>query len=166
MDSIVQLIADSLTGILPPYVIVAIISMIPVLELRGSILVALPILHTKVLLTYIVAVIANMIPIPFIILFIDKIFDFLKRFKTSGRLVRKLEEKTLAKSDQINKYGIWGLFLFVAIPLPGTGAWTGALLSVLLGIKPKKALAAIFAGVATAGIIMSVLGYGLGMFTA
>ncbi len=161
MDSIVQLIADSLTGILPPYVIVAIISMIPVLELRGSILVALPILHTKVLLTYIVAVIANMIPIPFIILFIDKIFDFLKRFKTSGRLVRKLEEKTLAKSDQINKYGIWGLFLFVAIPLPGTGAWTGALLSVLLGIKPKKALAAIFAGVATAGIIMSVLGYGL-----
>ena len=166
MDSIVQLIADSLTGILPPYVIVAIISMIPVLELRGSILVALPILHTKVLLTYIVAVIANMIPIPFIILFIDKIFDFLKRFKTSGRLVRKLEEKTLAKSDQINKYGLWGLFLFVAIPLPGTGAWTGALLSVLLGIKPKKALAAIFAGVATAGIIMSVLGYGLGMFTA
>lgn len=166
MDSLVKVIADSLTGILPPYAIVAIISMIPVLELRGSILVALPILHTKVLLTYIVAVIANMVPIPFIIFFIDKIFEFLKKFKTTGKLVGKLEEKTLAKSDQINKYGIWGLYLFVAIPLPGTGAWTGALLSVLLGIKPRKALAAIFAGVATAGIIMTVLGYGIGMFTA
>ena len=157
MDSIVQLIADSLTGILPPYVIVAIISMIPVLELRGSILVALPILHTKVLLTYIVAVIANMIPIPFIILFIDKIFDFLKRFKTSGRLVRKLEEKTLAKSDQINKYGIWGLFLFVAIPLPGTGAWTGALVAALMGLRIKFALPAIGAGVAAAGVIVTLV---------
>lgn len=166
MDSFVEIIANSLMGICPPYVIVAIISMIPVLELRGSILVALPILHTQVLLTYIVAVIANMIPIPFIIFFIEKIFAFLKSFKHIGKLIIKLEEKTLAKSDQINKYGIWGLYLFVAIPLPGTGAWTGALLSVLLGIKPKKALPAIFAGVATAGIIMSIVGYGLGMFTA
>ena len=161
MDSIVQLIADSLTGILPPYVIVAIISMIPVLELRGSILVALPILHTKVLLTYIVAVIANMIPIPFIILFIDKIFDFLKRFKTSGRLVRKLEEKTLAKSDQINKYGIWGLFLFVAIPLPGTGAWTGTLAASLLDMDFKSSVAAVMCGVLLAGIIMGAAGAGL-----
>lgn len=166
MDSLVQLIADALTGICPSYVIVAIISMIPVLELRGSILVALPILHTSVPLTYVVAVIANMIPIPFIMLFIKKIFEFLKRFKTSGKLVLKLEEKTLSKREQIDKYGLWGLYLFVAIPLPGTGAWTGALLSVLLGMNPKKAFPAIFAGVATAGIIMSVLGYGVGMFTA
>lgn len=166
MDSLVQIIADALTGICPPYVIVAVISMIPVLELRGSILVALPILHTKVLWTYVVAVLANMLPIPFIMLFIGKIFEFLKKFKTAGKLVRKLEKKTLEKSDQIQKYGVWGLYLFVAIPLPGTGAWTGALLSVLLGLKPKKAFPAIFLGVATAGIIMSVLGYGVGMFTA
>lgn len=165
MDSWVQIIADALTGICPPYAIVAIISMIPVLELRGSILVALPILHTSVLPTYITAVAANMIPIPFIMLFIEKIFEFLKRFKTSGKIVTKFEAKTLSKREQIDKYGLWGLYLFVAIPLPGTGAWTGALLSVLLGIKPKKALPAIFAGVATAGIIMTVLGYGAGLLT-
>lgn len=166
MDSLVQQIASALTGVCPPYVIVAIISMIPILELRGSILVALPILHTKVLWTYVVAVIANMIPIPFIIFFIEKIFTFLKRYKYTGKLVTRLEEKTLSKSEQIHKYGLWGLYFFVAIPLPGTGAWTGALLSVLLGLKPKEALPVIFAGVATAGIIMSILGYGLGTFTA
>lgn len=166
MDSMVQVIADALTGICPPYVIVAIISMIPLLELRGGILVALPILHTSLLPTYVTAVVANMIPIPFIMLFIGKIFDFLRKFKISGKIVNNLEEKTLSKREQIDKYGLWGLYLFVAIPLPGTGAWTGALLSVLLGIKPKKAFPAIFAGVATAGIIMTILGYGLGTFTA
>lgn len=166
MDSMVKVIADALTGICPPYVIVAIISMIPLLELRGGILVALPILHTSLLPTYVTAVVANMIPIPFIMLFIGKIFDFLRKFKISGKIVNNLEEKTLSKREQIDKYGLWGLYLFVAIPLPGTGAWTGALLSVLLGIKPKKAFPAIFAGVATAGIIMTILGYGLGTFTA
>ena len=162
MEQVVQAIAAALTGICPPYVIVFLISMIPILELRGAILVALPILQTKVWLTYIVAVLGNMLPIPFILIFILRIFEFLKRFKYSAKVVNWLESKALSKSDQIHKYGKWGLFIFVAIPLPGTGAWTGSLLAALLGFKPKEALPYIFAGVCTAGIIMSIVGYGLG----
>lgn len=165
MESAVQSISDALTGICPPYVIVFIISMIPILELRGSILVALPILHTKVMPTYITAVIGNMLPIPFILLFIEKIFELMKRFRHTGRIVEWVQNKAMSKSDQIQKYGKWGLFLFVAIPLPGTGAWTGALISVLLGFRLRESLPVIFAGVVTAGLIMTILSYGLGMFT-
>ncbi len=139
--------------------IVLIISMIPVLELRGSLLAA-GFLEMEFLSTFIVAVIGNMLPIPFILLFINKIFEWLKKTKLKNA-VEKLENRALSKSDQIKRYGKFGLFLFVAIPLPGTGAWTGALAATLLRMKPKDSILPIFLGVIAAGLIMSLISFGI-----
>ena len=98
-----------------------------------------------------------MLPIPFILLFIRKIFNILKRFKKIGSVIIKLEEKSLSKADNVRKYKLWGLFLFVAIPLPGTGGWTGALLASLLHLDKKKSFGVIALGVFIAGLIMTVL---------
>lgn len=160
MDSIVQYIVDAFSGTLPSELIVFIVSMIPVLELRGSILAA-GFMDVAFLPTYIAAVIGNMVPIPFILLFITKILDWMKGTKSLGKLAVKLEEKALSKREQIDKYGAFGLFLFVAIPLPGTGAWTGSLLAVLLNMKPRKAFWPILFGVMTAGLVMSLLSFGI-----
>lgn len=159
MEKIVEMIVDTFGGSVSKEIIVFVVSMIPVLELRGSILAA-GFLKMEFLSTFIIAVIGNMLPIPFILVFIDKIFGFLKktRFKNA---VEKLENRALSKSDQIRKYGKFGLYIFVAIPLPGTGAWTGALAASLLRIKPKNAILPIFLGVVTAGLIMSLLSFGI-----
>lgn len=161
MDSIAITIKDALVAWgIPHQLITSLISMIPLLELRGSILVA-GLLKLPLIQTYLSAVIGNMIPIPFILLFIEKIFKLLKQSKHFSKLPIWLEKKALKKADQINKYGYWGLFLFVAIPLPGTGAWTGSLLAVLLGMKRGKSLFFIFLGVMGAGLIMSLVSYGV-----
>ncbi len=159
MEGIVQAIVDTFSGKISKEIIVFVISMIPILELRGSLLAA-GFLKMSFASTYIIAVIGNMIPIPFILLFIEKIFNWLKKTKLK-RMVEKLEEKALSKSDQIRKYGKFGLFLFVAIPLPGTGAWTGALAATLLRMKPKESIFPIFMGVVTAGLIMSLISFGI-----
>ena len=101
-----------------------------------------------------------MLPIPFILIFIDKIFELLKKTALKNAVI-KLENRALAKSDIIKKYGKLGLFLFVAIPLPGTGAWTGSLAAVLMRMKPRDAILPIFLGVLTAGLIMSLLSFGI-----
>lgn len=160
LDSLVQSIVGAFTGKLPKELIVFIISMIPILELRGSLLAA-GFLKMEFLSTYVIAVIGNMLPIPFILLFINKIFDWLRKTKTFRPLVEKLENKAMSKSDQIKKYGTLGLFLFVAIPLPGTGAWTGSLIASLLRMKLRNSLPPIFLGVLTAGLIMSLLSFGI-----
>ncbi len=145
---------------IPHQLITAIISMIPLIELRGSILVG-GTLNLPFVQTFIASVIGNMIPIPFILLFIEKIFDWMKKTKHLSKLANGIEKKAMSKSEQIEKYGYLGLFLFVAIPLPGTGAWTGSLLAVLFRLNRKKSLGMIFLGVLTAGLIMSILSYGL-----
>ncbi|MDO4618309.1 MAG: small multi-drug export protein [Clostridia bacterium] len=159
MQAIVKSITGALGGTVPGELIVALVSMIPILELRGSLLAA-GALKMKFLSTFIAAVIGNMLPIPFILLFIDKIFAWLKktRFKNT---VEKLENKALSKSAQIEKYGKWGLLLFVGIPLPGTGAWTGALIASLLRMKKRDSLLFIFLGVLLAGLIMSLVAFGI-----
>ena len=159
MDQVVEMIVENFGGKVSKELIVFVISMIPILELRGSILAA-GFLNMEFLSTFIVAVIGNMLPIPFILLFIDKIFDWLKKTKLKN-MVEKLERRALSKSGQIQKYGKVGLFLFVAIPLPGTGAWTGALAASLLRMKPKESIFPIFMGVVTAGLIMSLLAFGI-----
>lgn len=159
-DGIVQGIVGALLGKIPGWLIVALVSMIPILELRGSLLAA-GILEMDFVPTFIAAVIGNMIPIPFILLFIEKIFDWMKKREKLGKIARKLEEKAISKSDDIKKYGKFGLYLFVAIPLPGTGAWTGSLAAVLLGMKPREAFLPIFLGVVTAGLIVSAISFGL-----
>ena len=158
-ESIALSIAEFFQGKIAKEFIVFIISMIPILELRGSLIVA-GFLKMEFLATYVIAVLGNMLPIPFILLFVDKIFNLLKKTKAK-KLVIKMENKALSKSDQIKKYGKLGLFLFVAIPLPGTGAWTGSLIAVLLRMKMKDSLPWIFLGVLTAGLIMSLLSFGI-----
>ena len=161
MNNIAIAIKDALLAWgIPHQMITALISMIPLIELRGSILVA-GILKLPFIQTYLAAVIGNMIPIPIILFFIEKIFAWMKKIKYISKFPVWIENKALKKADQINKYGYWGLFLFVAIPLPGTGAWTGSLLAVLLGLKRGKSLFFILLGVMSAGLVMSLLGYGI-----
>ena len=160
MESIVHSIVDALSGKISKEFIVFLISMIPLLELRGSILAA-GFLKMDFVPTYIAAVLGNMLPIPFILLFIEKIFAWMKTTKYFHKFPDWCEKKAMSKSAQIEKYGYFGLFLFVAIPLPGTGAWTGSLLSVLFGMKGKKSFLFIFLGVLTAGLVMSLLAFGI-----
>lgn len=136
------------------------VSMVPIIELRG----ALPIATGMDVEWYIalpVAIIGNIIPVPFIIIFIKKIFAWMsKREGFLARVVVKMENKAYSKKDTIEKYGPWGLWIFVAIPLPGTGAWTGALIAAMMGISLKKSFIPIAAGVITAGIVIAFVSYG------
>ncbi|MBR6564648.1 MAG: small multi-drug export protein [Clostridia bacterium] len=134
--------------------------MVPIIELRG----ALPMATGAGLdwrIAIVVAIIGNLIPVPFIIMFIRKIFAWMRKQNNYfGKVVEKLENKAFSKRDTIDKYGPWGLWLFVAIPLPGTGAWTGALIAAMLDIPLKKSFPAIATGVITAGIIVAFVSYG------
>lgn len=162
MDALATSLVDMMQGHgISPHIITFLISMIPLLELRGSILVAGSILRLPFIQSYIVAVLGNMLPIPFILLFIKQIFALMKKSKHLHKFPDWIEKKAMSKSAQIEKYGYLGLFLFVAIPLPGTGAWTGSLLAVLFGLKPKKSFFFILLGVMTAGLVMSVLSLGI-----
>ena len=134
------------------------ISMLPIVELRGGIIYAAA-RGVPFVTAFIICFLGNILPIPFILVFIRKIFSFLERFKYTKNIVKKLENRASAKSDKIRTYQLLGLFLFVAIPLPGTGAWTGALIAAFLDMQIKKSFSAIAAGVLCAGIIMSVLSY-------
>lgn len=136
------------------------VSMVPIIELRG----ALPMATGAGLdwrIAIVVAIIGNLVPVPFIIMFIRKIFAWMRKQNNFfGKVVEKLENKAFSKRDTIDKYGPWGLWLFVAIPLPGTGAWTGALIAAMLDIPLKKSFPAIATGVITAGIIVAFVSYG------
>ncbi|MBE6791628.1 MAG: small multi-drug export protein [Clostridia bacterium] len=138
-----------------------IVSLFPVLECRGGMIIALA-AGVEFLKAFVICYIGNMLPIPFILLFIKKIFAFMKKHGILTKIVLKLEGKTEKHKEKIDKYGHWALFTFVAIPLPGTGGWTGALIAALFNISFKKALPVIALGVLTANIIMSVVTYGAG----
>ncbi len=141
-------------------VITFLVSMVPIIELRGGVPIATG-MGVEWYIALPVAIIGNIIPAPFIIIFIKKIFSWMSSKEGFlARIVIKMEEKAFAKKDTIDKYGPWGLWLFVAIPLPGTGAWTGALIAAMMGISLKKAFPAIATGVVTAGIVMSFISYG------
>ena len=158
-NTLIHGIIDALSGSVSKEVIVFLISMIPILELRGALLVAGPILGVKVSTAIPLCIIGNIIPVPFILFLITPVFKWMKGTKTFKPLVDKLENKAMSKKDQIEKYEFWGLVLFVGIPLPGTGAWTGALVASLLGIDWKKAFGAIVVGVCMASVIMYILSY-------
>ncbi len=145
---------------IPEELIIFIISLFPVLELRGG-MIAASILGLDLIPSFIICYIANMIPIPFILLFIRKIFQFLRDKPFFGKVIEKLEIRSMRKSDTIQKYGKWGLLLFVAIPLPGTGGWTGALVAALLDMRIRTSTMVIAVGVFIAGVIMSVVSYGI-----
>ena len=150
---------NNLGDVLRPEVIVFIVSLLPILELRGGILVGF-LLGMDLLPSFIIAFIGNIIPVPFILMFIKFIFKKLKKTRMKG-FIEKIENKAMSKSNQIQKYAYLGLLLFVGIPLPGTGAWTGSLIAALLEMDNKKSFGIIVLGVIMAGIIISILSYGL-----
>ena len=148
--------------VLTKYILTFFMSMVPVIELRGAVPFGVG-MDLPLLPVLIVSVVGNMLPVPFIALFIRRIYGFLRRrSQRLDALVSKIEDRAHKKARRIKKYETLGLFILVAIPLPGTGAWTGALVGALLNIRLKWLLPAIFAGVVTAGVIMSILTYGAG----
>lgn len=160
MDSLVIWFTETLGGVVSREITVFIISMVPILELRGG-LIAASLLQIPIIKAIWYCVIGNIIPVPFILLLITPIFAWLKQTSLFRPLVEKLEHKAMGKSEQIEKYQFWGLVLFVGIPLPGTGAWTGSLIASLLGVKFKKAFPAVILGIVMATIIMSIFSCGL-----
>lgn len=140
---------------------VLLVSMAPVIELRGAIPLGCG-LGLPAWQSYLASVIGNMIPAPFIILFIRRIFAFLRsRWPWFCGVIDRLESRAEKKMETVRRYAFWGLFLFVAIPLPGTGAWTGALIAALLDLRLKRALPAILLGVLAAGAVVTLLSYGV-----
>lgn len=158
-ETIANWFVTTFEGTLAREWIVFLVSLLPILELRGGIIAGFA-MNMEWLPTFIIAYIGNILPIPFILLFIRYIFKVLKNTPMRG-VVEWCERRADQKSEQIRKYAYWGVFLFVAVPLPGTGAWMGALISALLGMDPKKTFPVIMLGVLTAGIIVSVLSFGL-----
>ena len=160
MDAIATWFANTLGQYIPAEAVTFIVSVLPFLECRGGIIVG-RLLGLSLGSTILFSVIGNIVPIPFILLFIKKIFSWMRPTKLFGPLVRKLEEKAMNKSSALDKGEFIGLMLFVGVPLPGTGAWTGSLIASLLGIDIKKASVSILIGIAMAATIVSLIMYGI-----
>ena len=137
------------------------ISMVPIVELRLGLPYGIA-LGLEYPLALLAAVVGNILPVPFIIIFVERIFAWIRKHMPSlDGFVTKLENKAHLKSDGVQKYGPIALMIFVGIPLPGTGAWTGSLIAALLGLKPKSAIPFIVLGVLMAAAIMTALTYGV-----
>ena len=160
VDSIVTTVVDFFKNDIPAELIAFVISLFPVLELRGG-MIAARLLEIDFIKAFLICYIGNMLPIPFILFFIKKIFDVMRKNKHLAKIVEKMEARSDKKKGTMEKYKEWGLLFFVAIPLPGTGGWTGALISALMDLKFKKSLPIIALGVLLAGIIMSLITYGI-----
>ena len=159
MDFLVEFFIDLFGGISKD-IIIFIISLMPILELRGGLLAA-SLLDVEFVRAAIICILGNVLPIPFVLLFLKYVLDILSKWNITKKIVNWLEKKVHDKREQIDKYGYFGLVLFVGIPLPGTGAWTGALLAVMLGLDRKKSFVCILLGVLIAAVIMSILSYGI-----
>lgn len=153
---LVELFKDKI----PAELTIFVVSLMPILELRGG-MIAARLLEVDFLKAFMICFVGNMLPIPFILLFIQKIFELLRNFKFFERIIVKLEAKTERNKEKVLRYKSWGLLVFVAIPLPGTGGWTGALMAALLGVEFKRSLPIITLGVFIAGVIMSLITYGI-----
>ena len=140
--------------------IVFIISLMPILELRGG-LIAASLLGLDPIRSYIISIIGNIIPVPFILWLINYILDYMRKSKHFSKIAKWLDKKVDKHKGQIEKYGFWGLILFVGIPLPGTGAWTGCLIASVLEMDRKKSFLAALIGIFIASIIMMIISFGL-----
>lgn len=135
-------------------------AMLPILEIRGAIPVGVA-LGLDPWLAFAVGFVGNMLPIPILILLTRHVIEWLKKHNILVRFIDWLENKGSKGAQKVQKYSFWGLFILVAIPLPGTGAWTGALVASLLDMRLKRALPAIAMGVAVAGLIVLAVTYGV-----
>jgi len=155
MDVLTQLVSNRI-------LLTLLVSMFPVLELRAAIPlgVSLGMSHME---AFAISVVGNLIPVPFIVLFVRRVFVWLQAtIPALGGFVKRLERRAENKKEVVQKWAFWGLVLLVAIPIPGTGAWTGALVAAMMDIRLKKAMPAISAGVVIAGIIVVLVTYGVG----
>lgn len=139
---------------------VFIISLFPIIELRGG-LIAAALLDLDPLVSFLFCFLGNILPIPFILWLIKGILNWMRETKLFGKIVRWLDKKVDKKKAQIEKYGFWGIVIFVGIPLPGTGAWTGCLIAAMLDMDKKKSFLAATLGVLLAGVIMMILSFGV-----
>jgi len=146
--------------ILGKQILVFIISLMPILELRGGLLAA-SLLGLDPLPSYIISVLGNIIPIPFILMFMASILNWMKKRKKLKKIALWLDKKVEKNRNKIEKYGFWGLVIFVGIPLPGTGAWTGCLVASVLEMDKKKSFLAAMIGVIMASIIMMIISFGI-----
>lgn len=136
------------------------LSMVPIIELRGAIPIGI-LWGYDFLTVYLVCVLGNLVPVPVLIPFAKTVLEWGAGLPKIGRFFQKIIDIGHGKIEKVQRAILWGLFVFVAIPLPGTGAWTGCLIATLLSLPLKKAFLPIAAGVMTAGIIMGVTSYGL-----
>jgi len=141
-------------------ILVFIVSMLPILELRGGILAA-ALLNLDATSSFFICLLGNILVIPIALYFLEFIFKLLRKIDCLDKIITKFENKCLNKRDKLDKYGYLGLLLFVGIPLPGTGAWTGCFLASLLKMDKKKSFIAAMLGVLMAAIIMQILSFGI-----
>jgi uncharacterized membrane protein len=160
IETVTGALVEFFQGKVPRELIIFIISLFPILELRGG-MIAAKLLDVELVKAFFICYAGNILPIPFILLFIRRIFALMRKSEKLAKLVDGIEKRSMKKSEKVLKFKQWGLLLFVAVPLPGTGGWTGALLADLLDIRLKKSLPIIALGVLIADLIMSVLSYGL-----
>lgn len=156
---LMQWLTDTMAG---EFTLTMLVSMIPVVELRLGIPFGVGSLGLPPLAAFLAAVIGNLIPVPFIIVYIRRIFQWMRRHMPRlNSLVDRLEHKAHLKGQKVTKYKYLGLMLFVAVPLPGTGAWTGSLAAAFLDMPLRKAIPSIIAGVLIAGMAITILTYGV-----
>lgn len=143
-------------------ILVFIISLMPILELRGG-LIAAALLNMNPLTSYIISIIGNVLPVPFILLLITKILDWMRKSKVKvfNKVAAWLDEKVEKHKGQIEKFGYFGVVLFVGVPLPGTGAWTGSLIASALELDKKKTFISVLIGILMASVIMMLVSFGL-----
>ena len=141
-------------------ILVFIISLMPILELRGG-LIAAALLDLNPVTSYIISIIGNVLPVPFILWFINAILKWMRGSKHFKGIANWLDEKVQKHKYQIEKYGFWGLVIFIGSPLPGTGAWTGCLIAAVLEMDRKKSFLAALLGILMASVIMMLVSFGL-----
>ena len=155
----IEAIENFLISINPSFGVFA-VSMVPIIELRGAIPLGIG-LDLNWFWVYMISVIGNLLPVPFVILLVRPIIEWLVHSKMFCKLGNWLDERTKKKTENMTKYKKWGLFIFVAVPLPGTGAYTGAMIAGMLNMRLKDALPAIIFGVLVAGIAMLAISCGV-----
>lgn len=160
-DSLVGWFQNTLGSVMPGELVAFITSMIPILELRGGLIVASA-MGVSIWAAIPICIAGNLIPVILVLLFITPIFNLLKKARIFRPMVEKLEKKAKGKNaKKIQRAEFWGLVLFVGVPLPGTGGWTGSLIASLLNVRFLKALVSIFLGLLLATAIMTAISYGI-----
>jgi uncharacterized membrane protein len=155
-----EFLADKLEFLGSPTAITVVLAALPISELRGALPYALLVGKMPLVQAYMLSVVGNMLPIPFILYLLEPCSNFLSRWPLGDRFVQWIFARTRARSETVRKYETLGLILFVAIPLPVTGAWTGSMAAFLFGIRKVPALVAVFCGVCIAGVVVSIVTLG------